>query len=129
SVAPDDGALRPGTGVNGESGAVVEVTVLDDDVVRNPPDDAVTVEIAHRHLTHRNAIRAVQANAAIIERTAVEHFVVVLVAVNREVLNHNVSNVGALEKREIGGDLRLPGEVETLLQAAIESEAIARRGD
>jgi hypothetical protein len=34
-----------------------------------------------------------------------------------------------LKQREIRGDSRIPIEVETLLQAAIEFEAIARRGN
>src|SRR5439155_19715863 len=108
SVAPHDRALRSGTGVKGKPGTVVEVTVLNDHVVRNSPDDAVAVEIAHRRVTYGNAIGFVQANAAIVERATVEHFVVGLVSIDTDALDDDISDVRALKEREIGGDLRLP---------------------
>src|SRR5438093_249967 len=128
-VASDDRTLRAGSRVKGESGAAVEVTVFYEHVVRNPPDDPVAVKVAHRNIANGDAIRFVQANGAIVERTTVEHFVVGLVAIDADVLDDDIGDVGALKKREIGGDLGVALKVETLLQAAIEFETIARTGD
>ena len=107
----------------------MQMTVLDQHIVGNAPDDAVAVEISHRHPAHRNAIAFIQANGPVVERALVDHFIVGLVAINGEVLDENVRDAGALEQREIGGDLGITLEMETFFQAAIEFEAIAGRGD
>ena len=97
-VAPDDRTLGPRTRVKGESDTIVQMTVLHEHVVGNAPDDAVAIEIAHRHPTHRDAIAFIQANGAIVERALVDHFVVRLVAINREVLDDDISDAGALKQ-------------------------------
>ena len=97
--------------------------------MRNAPDDAVAVEIAHRHATDGDAIRVIETDAAIVERALVDHLVVGLVAIDGDVLDGDISDVGALKQREIRGDLGVALEVETLLQATVEFEAIARGGD
>ena len=71
----------------------------------------------------------VQADAAVVERAVIEHLVVGLVAIQGDVLDGDVGDVGALKQREIRGDLRIATEVEPLVQAAVEFEAIAGRGD
>ena len=51
------------------------------------------------------------------------------VAIHRDVFNDDISDAGALQKREIGRDSGIALEMETLLQTAIEFEAISRIGD
>ena len=97
-VAPDDRTLGARTGVKRESGAIVQMTVLNEHVVRNAPDDAVAIEIAHRHSAHRDAIAFIQANGAIVERALVDHFIMGLVAIDREVLDDDISDAGALKQ-------------------------------
>src|SRR5881296_4394422 len=106
----------------------MQMTILDEHVVGDAPDDAVAVEIAHRYPTHRDPIALIQANGAIVERALVDHFIVGLVAIDSEVLDDDVRDTGALEQREIRGDLGITVQMETLLQAAIEFEAIPQRG-
>src|SRR6185503_16271235 len=109
--------------------AIIQMTVLDEDIVGDAPDDAVAVKVAHSHTPHGDAITLVQANRAIVERALVDHFIVSLVAIDRDVLDDDAGNARALNQREIRGDFRIPIEVETLLEAALEFEAIARRGN
>jgi hypothetical protein len=115
--------------MNGKPGAIVHKTILDQHVMGNAPDDAVAVEIAHGHLTDDDAITFIQANAAIVKHSFIKHLIVSLVAIQSDVLDHDVRDAGALEQRKIGSDFRVAYEVETLTQAAIEFEAITRRGD
>ena len=56
SVATDDRTLRTRARVKGESDAIMQMTVLDQYVVGNTPDDAVAVEITYSHVTHGDAI-------------------------------------------------------------------------
>ena len=93
------------------------------------PDDPVTVEVARRDLAHRDAITFIEANAAIIKRAPVNHFIMGLVAIDGDVFDNHVGEAGALEKREIRGDLGIALEMETLFQAAIQFKAVPRRGD
>ena len=76
----------------------MEVTVLDQDIVGDAPDDAVAIEIAHRHPAHRDAIGFIHSNGAIVERAFVDHFVVRLVAIDREVLEDDIRHAGALKQ-------------------------------
>src|SRR5262249_46884363 len=125
SVAPDDRTLGPGTRVKGEPDTVVEVALLHDDIVRNAPNDAIAVEIAHCHATDGNSIAVIEADAAIVERALVDHNVMGLVAVDGDVLDGDISDAGALKQREIRGDLGVADDVETLLEAPIEFVATA----
>src|SRR5437773_9375098 len=111
-----------------ESGAIIKMTILDQHIMGDAPNDAVTVEIAHRHPTHRDAIAFIQANGAIVERALVEHFIAGLVAIDSDVLDDDIRDARALQQREIRGDFRVAVEMETLFQAAIEFETIAGRG-
>ena len=85
-----DRTLAPGT--------VVQVALLHENIMRNAPDDAVAVEIAHRHPTHRDPIAFIQPNGAIVERALVDHFILRLVAIDREVLDNDISDAGALKQ-------------------------------
>src|SRR5262249_30487455 len=128
-VAADNGTLRARAGMHREPDAVVEMAVLHQHIVRDAPDDAVAVEVAHGHAAHGDAIAFIQANGAVVERALVEHGVLGLVAVDGDVLNDHVRDIGALDQCKIGGDLRITAQVETLLQATIQLEALARGGD
>src|SRR5215470_12127307 len=92
SVAPDNRPLGPGTRVKGQPGTVVQMALLHHDIMRNAPDDAVAVEVAHRHATDGNAIRVIETDAAIVERALVDHLVVGLVAIDGDVLDGDISD-------------------------------------
>src|SRR5205807_9637367 len=72
SVPAHERTLRPRTLVQRESRSIVQVTVLDEHLVGNAPDNAVAIKIAHRHFAYRDVIRFIQANAAVVERALVE---------------------------------------------------------
>src|SRR4030095_5256398 len=55
-VVTHDGTLATRTRMKGEPHAVVQMTVLYEDIVGDAPDNPVAVEIAHRHATHGDAI-------------------------------------------------------------------------
>src|SRR5262245_61033361 len=97
AVAADNRALRAGSGMEGQPGSVEQMTVLDQNIVGKSPDDAVTVEISDRDLAHDDAIAFIQTDTAVIERPLVEHLVVRLVPVDRDILNHALGYVGALD--------------------------------
>jgi hypothetical protein len=111
--------------MKGKSDAVVQVTVFHQDVMGDAPNDAVAIEIAHRHVSHGDAIALIQADASVVEHAFIEHLVFGLVAVYGDLLDRDALDVGALQQREIGGDLGFAPEVKALTQALIELEPIA----
>src|SRR6185436_12560831 len=90
SISPNNGTLGTRTGMQREPGSILEMTVLDEHVVRDAPDNAVTVKITHGHVAHGDMIAFIQPNAAVVERALVEHLVVRLVPVNRDALEHDL---------------------------------------
>ena len=74
-----------------EVGVVVAVAVLDRHVVADLKADAVAVVVAGRHVADRVAVAVLQEDAAAV--VAVEVLVVRPVAVERQVLDHDVGRV------------------------------------
>src|SRR5207237_1191484 len=87
TVAANDRALRTGTGVNGQPGAVVKMTILNDHVMGDSPDDPVAIEVSDGHAADGDAVALFETDAAVVERAPVKHFIVGLIAVDREVFN------------------------------------------
>src|SRR2546422_6892038 len=82
------------------SDAVLQVTVLYEHVVGNPPDDPVAVGVAHRHVAHCDAITFIQANAAVVERALVEHLVMGLIPIYCDTLdNRSEEHTSELQSR------------------------------
>ena len=73
--------------MKGKPHTVFQMAILDPHVVGDAPDDAVAVEVARRDLAHRDAITLIQANAAIVKRPPVDHFIMGLVAIDGDVFD------------------------------------------
>ncbi len=126
-VGPDDRPLRPGAGVQAEPGVVVAVAVLDPHVVADLPADAVAVVVAGRHAAQGDPPAVLQEHAAGV--VAVEVGVVLLVAVQGDVLDGDVGDVLAAQDREQGRSGGVALEPEVLPQGPVELEALAGAGD
>lgn len=98
-VAPDHRAPGPRARVKGEPRAIVELAVLDEDVVRHAPDDAVAAKLTHGHPAQRDPDRPIEASAPVVEGAAIDHLVVGPVAADRAVVDRHVGDAGALEQR------------------------------
>src|SRR5262245_38034069 len=89
-VATDDGSLRAGAGVQAQVGIIVTVTALDGHIVTDLPADAVAVGLAGRHAAGRYPTAILKPDTAGV--VAGEVSAVLAVAVQRQVLDHNVGD-------------------------------------
>src|SRR5258708_3524267 len=111
--------------MQGQPRAIIEMAVLHEDIMGNSPNDAVAIKIARGDSSPGNAIGTVEAHGAIIQSSAIEHFIVRFVPIDGDIFDHYVRDIGALDEGEVRCDLRLAFKMESLLETFIELETVA----